>query len=216
MSKLSDVCLINGIEIAGIIDSDYWGNTHSLSGIPVIDTELCFEDPDKLEHYRKGYNFFCATNWSPENDPATVRNRQKRSRLIDLMDHHALNCISLVDPLARVSTSAQIGRGVYVDAFVLIESQCEIDDHASIFAYTGLGHHTRVMRNCVIQRHCSIAGDCVFEPNTFVGTAVRALKTGARFGSGTFIQEAVYIRRGTVPDEVVGQRGKNMNRVKII
>lgn len=216
MSKLVDVCLINNIEIAGIIDSDYWGNTHSLSDIPVIDSEQCFQDSGKLEHYRTNFNFFCATNWSPENDLATVRNRDKRFKLINLIDQHKLNCISLVDPLSRISTSAYVGRGVYIDAFVLIESHCVIHDHASIYAYTGVGHHTQVMSNCVIQRHCSIAGDCVFEPNTYLGTAVKALKTGATFGKGTFIHEAVYIRRGTVPNETVGQHGKNMNRVIIL
>jgi UDP-3-O-[3-hydroxymyristoyl] glucosamine N-acyltransferase len=216
MSKLSDVCRINNIEIAGIIDNDYWGNTCSLSDIPVINGEQCFEDPAQLEHYRKNFNFFCATNWSPENDPATVRNRNKRFRLINLIDQHELNCISLIDPLSRISTSAYVGQGVYIDAFVLIESHCKIHNHSSIYAYTGIGHHTQVMSNCVIQRHCSIAGDCVFEPNTYLGTAVKALKTGATFGEGTFIHEAVYIRRGTVPNEIVGQRGKNMNRVIIL
>lgn len=215
IDKLADVCRATGIEIAGIIDNDYWGNTSSVSGIPVIASETCFEDPEQLHKYRTQYNFFCATNWSPETDATTTRNRDKRKRLIDLIDHLQLPCISLVDPMARIASSAQIGRDVYVDAFVLIESHCELHDHSTVYAYTGLGHHTQLMRNSVIQRHCAIAGECVFEPDVFLGNAVRALKTGARFGRGTFIHEAVYIRRGTIPNEIVGLGGKNMSRIII-
>lgn len=211
-----DLCSFYNIEIAGIIDNDYWGNTADLSGIPVIDTETSFDDPVKLQHYRDNYNFFCATNWAPESDAVTVRNKNKRMQLIDLLDQHQLDCISLIDPSARISSSATIEPGVYIDAFVLIETSAEIHKHAHVYAFTGIGHHTIVMRNCVIQRHCSIAGDCVFEPNTYVGTAVKALKTGAVFGSNTFIHEAVYIRRGTVSNETVKFNGNNMSRVEII
>lgn len=216
IEKLADVCATVGMTIKGIIDSDYWGNTDSIGGIPVIDSENCFDDLDLLDYYKSNFNFFCATNWTPETDPVTTRNREKRNKLIDLIDRLQLPCISLVDPLSRVASSARIGHGVFIDAFVLIEPYCNIDDHVSVYAFVGLGHHTHVMRNSVIQRHCSIGGNCVFESNVFVGTGVRALKTGARFGSGTFIHEAVYIRRGTIPNEIVGQGENNMSRVTIL
>ena len=215
ISKLADVCTLTGIKIAGIIDNDYWGNTEQISGIPVIDTETVFHDPDRLAHYQQNYNFFCATNWSPELDAGTTRNREKRARLIDMIDDLELPCISLVDPLSRVASTAKIGRDVYIDAFALIESHCEVHDHATVFAYVGLGHHSRLMRNSVIQRHCSIGGDMTFEPDVFIGIGVRALKTGATFGRGTFVHEAVYIRRGTIPGEIVKQGGDNMSRVVI-
>ena len=215
ISKLADVCQLTGIKIAGIIDNDYWGNTDSISGIPVIDSESCFDDPERLAYYRSNYNFFCATNWSPETDPVTTRNREKRSRLIDIIDQLNLPCVSLVDPLSRVASTARIGRDVYIDAFALVESHCEIHDHATVFAFVGVGHHTHLMRNSVLQRHCSIGGEMTFEPDVFIGIGVRALKTGAKFGRGTFVHESVYIRRGTIPNEVVKQGGDNMSRVTV-
>lgn len=216
MSRFADVCAINGIAVAGIIDSDYWGNTAELEGIPVIDTELSFQDPVKLLHYSENYNFFCATTWMPDNTSVHIRNREKRAHQIDLLDQSALPVISLIDPWSRIASNAVIGRGVFIDCFTIVESGCMIDDYATVYGQSGIGHHTRLMRNSVIQRYCSIAGDCVFEPNTFVGTAVKALKTGAVFGTGTFIHEAVYIRRGTVPNEVVKINGDNMSRVRIV
>lgn len=213
MLKITDVCDLVGIEVAGIIDSDYWGNTEFLDGIPVIDSEHSFNDVEKLEYYRENFNFFCASTWIPVNDQITTRNRRKRSMLIDLIDKYNLNCISIVDPLARVSSSAKIDKGVFIDAFALIEPHTEINDFANIFAFVGLGHHTRVMRNSVIQRHCSIAARCLIEPDTFISVACRVLKKGAVIKKGTFIHEAIYIRRNTVENEIVSIHSENPKRV---
>lgn len=215
MTKFADVCTANNIQVAGIMDHDYWGNTSSLDGISVIDTEQSLLDPDKLNYYRDNFNFFCASTWSPEHTRDNLRNREKRLRLINTLDQYNLSVISLIDPLTRIASNASIGQGVFVDAFVLLETGCDIQDYASIYSYSAIGHHSKIMRNSVIQRKCSIAGHCVLHPDTYIGTAVKALKTGAVFGTGTFIHEAVYIRRGTVANEIVKMNGDNMSRVRI-
>ena len=69
MFFLQDMCDELNITIAGIIDNDYYGNTKEINGIPVIDTELNFNDPDQLEYYKNNYNFFLAVNWHPYADP---------------------------------------------------------------------------------------------------------------------------------------------------
>lgn len=216
MTRFVDLCCILNIEVAGIIDNDYWGNTANLANIPIIDTEQSFQDLEKLKYYSNEFNFFCASSWTPEPNPVDIRNREKRSLLIKLLDEYKLPVISLVDPWSRISPSAVIGKGVFIDAFTIIETDCVISDYATVYAHSGIGHHTQLGWNSVIQRYCSIAGECKFEANTYVGTAVRALKPGAVFGEGSFIHEAVYIRRGTIPNEVVGMNGKNMSRVKVL
>jgi hypothetical protein len=65
----------------------------------------------------------------------------------------------------------------------------------------------------VIQRQCSIAGQAHFEINCFLSVGVKALKPGATFGRDTFIHECMYIRRGTIPGEVIEINGANMSRV---
>lgn len=215
MSRLVDVCNINEINVKGIIDSDYYGNTPNISNIPVIDTEESFSNPEKLKYYRENFNFFCATNWTPEPNLISQRNREKRLRHINILDTLELTVISIVDPWSRISESATIGRGVFIDCFTIIENGCNIGDYVSVYGQSGIGHHTKLMRNTVIQRYCSIAGGCTFEPNNYVGTSVKALKTGAVFGENTVIHECIYIRRGTVNNEIVKQHGKNMKRVKV-
>lgn len=213
LTKIKDVCDHHSIEIAGIMDHDYFGNTSNLSGIDVIDSEENLSDITKFKYYQKNYNFFCATTWMPEKNPASIRNREKRQRLLDTINAKKLSTISLIDSSARISSDSVIGRNVFIDAFVLIETAATIADHSNIYAYSAIGHHATVMKNCVIQRRCSIAGDCVLEDDTYIGTYVKILKPGARFGSGTFINECIYIRRGTVPGEIVSRNSENQKRV---
>lgn len=211
LGKYIDVCRELDIKIHGIIDSDYYGNTAFIDDVPVIDSD---EGLVERTDFYKQFNFFCATNWIPEK--IASRNKNKRFRQIDLLDSLGVNVISLIDPKAKISSTCTIGRGSFIDCFALIEPHCNIGDYVNIFAYVGLGHHTQVDRNSVIQRHCSIGSDMYFEENCFIGIAVKALKSGARFGANTFVHECVYIRRGTVPDEVVKFNGNNMSRIEII
>jgi NDP-sugar pyrophosphorylase family protein len=208
-----EVCEENGIEVAGIIDSDYFGNTSDLFNIPFIDTEESFNDLDKLKYYRDNFNFFCASNWSPEDNPVQKRNREKRHRLINLLDYYQFNVISLVDLRANLSKYAAVGRGVFIDAMCNIEAGVRISDYVNIMWSCGIGHDTTIERNCIIQRQVWTGGLCHFEPECFVGIGAKTLKTRARFGKGTWIQEMVYIKRGTVPGEIVGLDGTNTRRV---
>lgn len=206
LEKYTELCSMLDIAISGVIDSDYYGNTPVICGVPVIDTEL------NLSKYKNTHNFFCATNWHPESTPASRRNKEKRTRLINLLDQGY--CVTtLIDPLARISPSATIGKGCFIDAFAMLESNTVLADYVSVHTYTQVGHHTTVGRNSVIQRHCSIASNAQFDENCYLGVAVKALKSGAKFGNNTFIHESIYIRRGTVPNEIVGLNGANTSRV---
>lgn len=210
-----EVCDENEIEVAGIIDNDYFGNTSDLFGMPFIDSELSFTDPSKLAYYQKNFNFFCASNWSPEDNPVQKRNREKRHKLIDLLDEHQLNTISLIDQRANVSKYSNIGRGVFIDAMCNIEAGVKIHDYVNIMWSCGIGHDTIVERNTTIQRQVWTGGNCHFEPNCFIGIGAKTLKSGAKFGTGTWVQEMTYIKRGTVAGEIVGIDGVNQKRILI-
>lgn len=213
MYKLTEVCDDFGIEFVGIIDSDYYGNTKTVCDIPVIDTETTFDNSDTLSYYRDNFNFFNAVNWSPEQVNFAIRNTQKRKKFNDLTDQHRLNCVSLIDPSARVSKYSQIGRGVYVDAHVILEAKTVIGDYTNIYYSTCIGHDTTIGKNCVIQRQCLITSSTTVEDDCYFGLCVKALKPGARFSHGTFIHEGIYIRRGTTRNEIVSMNSINQSRL---
>lgn len=213
MEEYSEICEYNNIPVHGIIDSDYYGNTDELCGIPVIDTEESFNDLAKVQYYQDNFNFFIARTWTPIADDMNIRNRKKRKKYIDIIEKNNLYCISLVDPMSSVSKYSTIGRGVFIDAFVSIEPNSTIGDYTSIYSHAAIGHDTIIGRNCVFQRRASVSGVCKIEDDVFFGIAVKQFKSRVTFGSGTFIHEGVCIKRGTVPNEIVSFQGGNQKRI---
>jgi hypothetical protein len=214
LHRLTETCEQVGIRVHGLIDSNYWGNTESICDVPVIDTEHSFADPDKLLYYKSNFNFFCATNWIPENNPVSVNNTKKRLYLLDLIKQYKLECITLADPDSQISKHSTVGRGVYIDWNVQINTMTTIGDFTNIYCGTVIGHHNTIGTNCVFQRYSMLIGDNTVGDNVYFGLCVKALKHGAKFGSGTIIHEAIYIRRGTVENEVVSMESDNLRRIK--
>jgi hypothetical protein len=208
MGKLLDICDEHGILVAGIIDNDYYGNQDSVNGVPVIDTEHSFNNLEKLNYYKDSFNFFCATNWTPLNDCVSVNNRDKRQRLLDTIKRHGLNCISLVSKSASVSSRSQIGRGSLIDVLAVIEPGVIVGNFTNIYAQALVGHGMKIGENCVIQRKSLVAQDSIVEDQCFFGPCVVAIKSKVIFRKNTFIQEGIYIKRGTVEDEIVTPKSK--------
>jgi UDP-3-O-[3-hydroxymyristoyl] glucosamine N-acyltransferase len=213
MYKLIEVCVQWGIRIHGIIDSDYHTHDPAVCDLPIVDTEMAFEDPEKLTHYQENYNFFCAVNWMPMTDPSNIYNRNKRQKYINLIRKNNFNCISLVNYHSDVSKYSHIGVGVFVDTFGLVEAQCSIEDFVSIYAFAGIGHHSTVKENTVIQRHCSITAHVTIERDSYVGIASKVLKNKSTIGANSFIHPGIILHRSTIPNETVSLTGKNIQRV---
>lgn len=209
----TESCEDLGIQVHGIMDKDYWGNTDSLCGVPVIDTEEAFNDPVRLQYYKENFNFFCAVNWIPLADAVSTRNREKRKYLIDLIEKHDLNCISIVDKFSKMSRHSTVGKGCFIDGYTHIMPRVTVGDFTNIYTHSHVAHDAVIGKNCVIQRMCVVPPESRLEDDVFFGSAVKALKDGAVFGQGTFIHEGIYIRRGTVPGEIVSMHGKNIQRV---
>ena len=210
---VTEACEALGITVAGIIDRDYWGNTTHVCDVPVIDSEDSFNDPERLDYYQHNFNFFCAVNWMPEQNDIAVRNRQKRKYLLDVIDRCQLPCITIVDPTARISRHSTLGRGIFVDSGVTVNPHCHVGDFTNIYCNAFVGSNTHIGQNCVVQRECFITEACQVGNDCYFGLCSKALKVGARFGAGTFVHEAIYIRRGTLENEIVSMHGTNMKRV---
>ena len=90
--------------VAGIVDSDFYGNSEIRNGLPVIGGEDTFD----FEAARDQYDFFIGTPWS-SLDP---RSKPKRLAYIDLIDRYQLNCATLIHPNStrRVRLPAVLGQ----------------------------------------------------------------------------------------------------------
>lgn len=220
---LIEACEMHNITIHGIIDSDYYGNTADFDGIPFIDTEASFDDPEKLEYYKQNFNFFLATNWLPRGyDPSTFnsldasvtnRNKEKRHKLIDIIEKYDLPCINFVDPTARIHKTAILGKNIFVDALCYLAPKSVIGDFTNLFCGAGIGINTKVGKSCVFQRHSGTMNHLTIGDEVFFGLHAQAPKDGAQIRNGTTIHPCLMVLRDTQENEEVSLVGKDLRRV---
>lgn len=199
-----------GYNVVGVIDDDYHGQGEFQS-LPVIAREEELSDPKW-----KNYQFFCATNWQPDDKlaPSQVRNRQKRNKYIKLLEDLDLPVASIVHPWASViSYNNHIGKGVYIDKFVSVGSNCNIGDYSTLWQSTTLAHDVVVGKNCVFQRFAMVAGDVVIKDNVYMGMCSVICRDNVVLEENTFIHPTLMLLRGTSPNEVVSLSGKDLRKV---
>lgn len=180
LERFIEACERQQQPIAGIIDSDWFGNCESFAGLPILDTQTVFEtDPLKYQDYV----FFIGTNFHPDGG----RDIAKRRTLIDIVRRHNLPCINLIDPLSQVSRFATLGSGIFVGAHVIVEPHAVINDFVTMWGQNTIGHRCLIGENTVIQRGSTV--DVVAGANAYVG-----------IGSWVFDQEVLHIGNNSIID----------------
>jgi len=192
--RYKDAAERQGLTVAGILDSDWYGNKQDFQGIPILDSET------NILKYKDTHDFFIATNWSI--DPNHVRDTAKRKMFINLVREQGISCINLIDPTSYIGTGTIIGQGVYVAFSAMIEPGTTIKDFVQIHDFVGLAHGTIVGENTIIQRqaglHAEIGND------VYVGMWAKAYKPGMlKIGNGAIINPSLYVARDVAPGEQI-------------
>ena len=195
LERYIEACERQSYTVAGIIDTDYYGNTESITGIPVIDSFAGLEQ--NLEKYRD-HLFFIATNWNPMNS----RDTEKRKSIIELVRRLQLTCVSLVDPTSYVSRYAQIGQGVFVGSGATIEPRVRLDDFCNIGDQVIVGHDSIIGENTVLARnsgvHAKVGTDCYISVHAFVWD-----HGGVTVGNNVMIAPSMWVKRNIADNEHV-------------
>lgn len=206
LHRLKDTCEQIGFTVAGIIDDDF---AHSIQDIPIIGR---LQDINSMS----GYQFFCATNWQPDNqlDQYVSRNRLKRQTLIELLEQSGCDIASILSLKAEVCLyKTKIGRGCFIDSFAQIWQDVHIGDWTNVYSNSLIAVGGRVGRNCVIQRYCAVIDSVSIQDNSYIGVGARILRDGATIGAGTFLHPNISIFRDTKPNEIVSLAGLDLRKV---
>ena len=93
--------------------------------------------------------------------------------------------VTIIDPTAVVSTTAEIGTGIYVNAGAAIASQVVLHDNVFVNRLAGIGHHT------VLEEFVSVG------PGVSMGSKVK-IGRGTMVGAGASIAPSVTVGCNTV------------------
>lgn len=215
-----DVCKRANIPITGILDSDYYGNTESICGVPVIGSEKdigsWYKEIGTSGRKMWCNSFFVATNWDPSghNKEITERDNQKRQMLIDLLEEHQAPLANIIDPLAVVPDSVKLGGGNYIGAGAVIEPNAKIGKHTQIWYQCIVGHDIEIGEDCVLNRRATIWGaDMGNHSYISLGSTYGGNYKTSRIGNNVFIHPGIGITGRPIEDgEVVTIREQLKNR----
>jgi carbonic anhydrase/acetyltransferase-like protein (isoleucine patch superfamily) len=214
MEQYTDICEQYRIQVAGIFDNDYYSNTEHICGVPVIGTEKMLLDSTVADSLKEKYNFFCPVNGLPLDTPVHQRNKDKRQMLLNLIDDLDLPCISLISKQSVVSPSARIGKGCFINHFSVIEPNVTLGDFSSVHIQSFVGFNTVVGKNCTFNRQTGVGAKSIIGDNVYLSPLVKVAKENIVLGENSWVQEAIYLKRGTLPGEVVSLNGSNTKRVE--
>jgi carbonic anhydrase/acetyltransferase-like protein (isoleucine patch superfamily) len=151
-----------GREVVGIVDSDYYGNTDSIEGVPVIASEDTFAWDTK-------FDYFVATSWFPENTSTQQRNKTKRLQLISILEKNKIVCTNLVHARALVPKTCELGNGVMIAADAILGNYAMVGNYSQIREKAYLAHHACVEQDCIVQVGCYVGSSVVVGAGSYMG-----------------------------------------------
>ena len=209
---LVDIAVRIGYDVAGIIDDDYH-EQKQFQNIPIIATQ---NDLITNREYYSNYQFFCATNWQPDNTlvPGHTRNRQKYYKLINILQSQQFNIATIVSPSAEVSNyQVHIGHGSFIDSFCVISPMDKIGNYTNIYSHVNIGENSTVGDHCVLQRHTQLAGGVSLGNRVYMGFYSLASRHDTNIADDTFVHPSMTVMRDTVPGEVISLAGRDLRKI---
>ena len=192
--RYKDAAERQGLTVAGILDSDWYGNKQDFQGIPILDSET------NILKYKDTHDFFIATNWSI--DPNHLRDTGKRKMFINLVREQGISCINIIDPTSYIGTGTIVGQGVYIAYCAMIEPGTTLKDFCQVHDFVGLAHGTIVGENTIIQRQAGLHAD--IGDDVYIGMWAKAYKPGLlKIGNRAIINPSLYVARDVAEDEQV-------------
>lgn len=169
-----EIALLNDIEIVGILDDNYFGNTESLDGLPIIGTETQL---GSISSIYADCVYFIATPSSIGTTVSQQKQNSKRLAMIRAAENHDLELINLIHPSSVINPTVQLGRGVLIDALCRLQYAVTLHDYVSIKEQSCLAHHAIVGWNTSILHQVYIGSHVTIGKNCYIGTKCTIIGT---------------------------------------
>ena len=160
--QMLDIVHSEGRTVAGIVDSDYWGNTDTIKGIPVIGSELEWS-------WSNEYDYFVAAGWSYPNNEVQHRCFRKRDHYIRLLEEQGIACTNIIHSRAWVPDTVALGQNIMICADVIVQNEVVICDHAQVREQSYLAHNCIIGKNSVISAGAYIGNMVQVGEHAYIG-----------------------------------------------
>jgi acetyltransferase-like isoleucine patch superfamily enzyme len=202
------ICQLRNIPVAGIVDSDYYGNTDKKNDVQIIGSEHSFD----FDASRDQFDFFVGQSYSTQDQ----RSRKKRLDYISIINRYNLNCATLIHPGSEIYDGVKIGPGCLIGFCAGISHHVTIGAHSRLDSFSIIGHHVEIGDNCYINSYSMISTNTIIKDNVSIMPGAAILRTGKNHtvvGNDAIIYPRVTVARDVEPGEIVSLAGNNTRRI---
>ena len=111
---------------------------------------------------------------------------KNRDEIILFLKENNINLISVISPLATISETALISKGVYIGHGCIISCDAKIENNVLINHSTIIGHDVEIKENVSIAPQVFIGGGVKIEKNVMIGVAT-TIRQGIKIGKNSII-----------------------------
>lgn len=156
------------LELLGIYDKYFYGNTKDTHGIPFIGSEDNLSDSDV-----RNIDFVLSSGWAGHantKNPKHNGDNLRRTR-IDLIRSKGLSCPPIIHPESYVHKTSRdlCGEGVIIGLGCQIRARVKIGAFSYIDNLSSIGHDVVIGENLVMPPYSFIGGHINFGDNVMIG-----------------------------------------------
>jgi len=156
------------LELVGIFDKYFYGNTADTHGIPFIGSEDEISEDDARK-----FNFVLSSGWAGHSNINNLEHNGdnlRRNRIKIIKDKN-LSTINLINPESYIHQTSldQLGQGIIIGRGCQIRARVKIGDFSYIDNLSSIGHDVNVGENLVMPPYSFIGGHINFGNNVIIG-----------------------------------------------
>lgn len=157
-----------GIELLGIYDKYFYGNTADTHGIPFIGSEDDISESDKAN-----INFFLSSGWAGHinfNNP-THHIGDVRKQRINLIKEQQLTTVNLINPHSYVHRTSLdlLGTNILIGHGCQIRARVSINDFGYIDNLSSIGHDVTIGENLIMAPYSFVGGHIDIGSDVLIG-----------------------------------------------
>ncbi|MBW1795537.1 MAG: acetyltransferase [Deltaproteobacteria bacterium] len=146
--------------------------------------------------------------------PGNPENFYKRADIIGLLDIPLDRYATVVDPSARISVDAKIGKNTVLMANVVISCSVEIGNHCVILPNTVISHDSVVGDYCCIGSNVSVSGYVSIGTGCYIGSGARIMDH-LRISSGCLVGIGSCVIQDVPPNIIMaGNPARHVRKVR--
>jgi serine acetyltransferase len=216
LDLLVDIADELDVEIAGIFDKYFFGNTEQIDGIPFIGNEEQIPESDVAK-----YDFLLASGWAGHSNIKNIEHNgdNLRKRRIRIFRERNLPMANLISPSAFISPKTFVGNSVVVARDCYIRAKSHIGDFCYLDSGSAVAHDVRLGENVIMTPYTFVAGHIHVGDNVMIGAGSMIVNSypdrALEIGNDVKIMAGTTVMRDVPDGKFVHSSGKILRRLDL-